>query len=112
VGNGIKNTYSLEKRSMTIYLKERYITYGRKVAELNGWIYNHRVSAMNSTDKKRRIVFDSRRLFTGYKTTYLSIDMEGPDLCFELCDRHGYHLGEVDRYGNVSNPEQHHNLKV
>jgi len=92
--------------------KERYITYGRKVAELNGWIYNHRVSAMNSTDKKRRIVFDSRRLFTGYKTTYLSIDMEGPDLCFELCDRHGYHLGEVDRFGKISYPEQHHNLIV
>ena len=92
--------------------KERYITYGRKVAQLNGWIYNHRVSAMNSTDEKMRIVFDSHRLFTGYKISYLSIDLEGPDLCFELCDRHGYHLGEVDRYGTVSNPEQHHNLHV
>lgn len=92
--------------------KERYITYGRTVAQLNGWIYNHRVSAMNSTGKKMRIVFDSRRLFTGYKISYLCIDMEGPDLCFELCDRHGCHLGEVDRYGNVSDPEQHHNLIV
>lgn len=92
--------------------KERYITYGRKVAQLNGWIENHRMSAMNSTDKKMRIVFDSRRLFTGYKISYLCIDMEGPDLCFELCDRRGYHLGEVDRFGKVSNPEQHHNLIV
>lgn len=92
--------------------KKRYITYGRKVAQLNGWIYNHRLSVMNSTDKKMRIVFDSRRLFTGYKISYLSIDLEGPDLCFELCDRRGYHLGEVDRYGVVSEPKQHHNLKV
>lgn len=92
--------------------KERYITYGRKVAQLNGWIYNHRVSVMNSTDKKIRVVFDSQRLFTGYKISYLCIDMEGPDLCFELCDKRGYHLGEVDRFGKVSEPEQHHNLKV
>lgn len=92
--------------------KERYITYGRKVAQLNGWIYNHRVSAMNSTENKIRIVFDSRRLFTGYKISYLCIDLEGPDLCFELCDRKGYHLGEVNRYGTVSKPEQHHNLQV
>lgn len=92
--------------------KKLYITYGRKVAQLNGWIYNHRLSTMNSTDKKIRIVFDSRRLFTGYKISYLSIDLEGPDLCFELCDRHGYHLGEVDRYGVVSEPKQHHNLIV
>lgn len=92
--------------------KKLYITYGRKVAQLNGWIYNHRLSTMNSTDKKIRIVFDSRRLFTGYKISYLSIDLEGPDLCFELCDRRGYHLGEVDRYGVVSEPKQHHNLIV
>lgn len=92
--------------------KKLYISYGHKVAQLNGWIYNHRLSKMNSTDKKMRIVFDSRRLFTGYKISYLSIDLEGPDLCFELCDRHGCHLGEVDRYGVVSEPKQHHNLKV
>lgn len=92
--------------------KKLYFTYGRKVAQLNGWIYNHRLSTMNSTDKKIRIVFDSRRLFTGYKISYLSIDLEGPDLCFELCDRRGYHLGEVDRYGVVSEPKQHHNLIV
>lgn len=92
--------------------KERYIRYGRKVAQLNGWGYNHKVSAMNSTLKKQRFVFDSRRLFTGYKNCYLCIDMEGPDLCFELCDRRGYHLGEVDRFGKISDPEEHHNLVV
>ena len=90
--------------------KKLYITYGRKVAQLNGWIYNHKVSLMNSTPKKQRFVFESHRLFTRYKNSYLCIDMEGPDLCFELCDRHGYHLGEVDRFGKVSDPEQHHNL--
>lgn len=92
--------------------RERFIKYGREVARLNGWIYNRRVSAMNSTDKKKRIVFDSERLFTGYAISYLCIDLEGPDLCFELCDKQGHHLGEVDRYGNISEPEQHHNLKV
>lgn len=92
--------------------KERYIRYGYRVAELNGWFYNRRVSAMNTTSKKKRIVFDSQRLFTGYPVSYLSIDLEGPDLCFELCDKRGYHLGEVDRNGTVSEPEQHHNLTV
>jgi len=67
---------------------------------------------MNSTATKKRVVFDSERLFTGYTISYLSIDLEGPDLCFELCDKHGYHLGEVDRNGVVSAPEQHHNLIV
>lgn len=92
--------------------RERYIKYGREVAVLNGWVYNRRVSTLNSTNQKKRIVFDSERLFTGYAINYLCIDLEGPDLCFELCDRHGNHLGEVDRYGNVSEPEQHHNLMV
>lgn len=92
--------------------RERFIRYGREVARLNGWIYNSRVSAMNSTATKKRVVFDSERLFTGYAISYLCIDLEGPDLCFELCDKRGYHLGEVDRYGNVSEPEQHHNMEV
>ena len=92
--------------------RERYIRYGREVAGLNGWIFNKRVSALNSTDNQKRVVFDSERQFTGYAISYLCIDLEGPDLCFELCDRHGNHLGEVDRHGNVSKPEQYHNLKV
>ena len=92
--------------------RERFIRYGRKVAEFNGWLFNRRVSALNSTATQKRIVFDSERLFTGSAISYLCIDLEGPDLCFELCDKHGYHLGEVDRDGKVSDPERHHNLKV
>ena len=92
--------------------REKFIFYGRKVAEFNGWIHNKRVSALNTTSKKKRIVFDSQRLFTGYAISYLCIDLEGPDLCFELCDKHGNHLGEVDRYSVISTPEQHHNLEV
>lgn len=92
--------------------RQRFIDYGRKVAEFNGWVYNKRVSTLNTSSQKKRIVFDSHRLFTGYAISYLCIDLEGPDLCFELCDKHGYHLGEVDRNGVVSEPEQHHNLKV
>lgn len=92
--------------------RERFIRFGREVARLNGWIFNGRVSALNSTEKQKRIVFDSEKKFTGSANCYLCIDLEGPDLCFELCNKHGYHLGEVDRFGNVSEPEQHHNLKV
>lgn len=40
------------------------------------------------------------------------MDFDGPDLCFELCDKRGYHLSEVDLQGNISVREQHHNLKV
>ncbi len=92
--------------------RQRFIDYGRKVAEFNGWVYNRRVSTLNSNTLKKRIVFDSQRLFTGYAISYLCIDLEGPDLCFELCDKHGCHLGEVDRNGVVSDPEQYHNLIV
>ena len=92
--------------------RQRFIDYGHKVAESNGWVYNKRVSTLNTDTQKKRIVFDSERSFTGHKNSYLCIDLEGPDLCFELCDKHGCHLGEVDRNGVVSEPEQHHNLKV
>lgn len=66
--------------------RERFTTYGRKVAECNGWIYNRRVSTLNTKINKKRIVFDSQRLFTGYAICYLCIDLEGPDICFELCE--------------------------
>lgn len=92
--------------------REKFINYGRKVLECNGWIFNSRVSALNSSEKKKRIVYDSRRMFTSTPISYLCIDLEGPDLCFELCDRRGNHLGEVDRNGVVSDPQQHHNIKV
>lgn len=92
--------------------RERFIRYGREVAELNGWIYNKRVSSMNSSASQKRIVFDSEIHFTGYEICYLSIDLEGPDLCFEICNKRGKHLGEVDRFGNVSGPEPLHDLMV
>lgn len=92
--------------------RERYITNGRKVAEYNGWTYNRKISAQNTSGTRKRIVFDSQRLFTGYPICYLCVDLEGPDLCFELCDKHGYHLGEVNRHGVISEPEQHHNLQL
>ena len=92
--------------------RQMLIQYGKRVAEVNGWLYNSKISVKNTTKTQKRVVFDSARLFSRNPKHYLSIDMEGPDLCFELCDKRGNHIGEVDRNGKVSDPEEHHNLII
>lgn len=88
------------------------IKYGRKVAEMNGWCYDEKITKLNQNPGQLRYIFSSTDHFTGYKTAYLSIDVEGPDLGFELCDKNGNHKGEYSWDGGNKPPKEHHGIKV
>lgn len=64
-----------------------FLEVGTHIAELNGWIYEKRLSELNSAKGKKRKIFKG-----GNPTCYLSIDvMHG---CFEFLDRQGKHITE------------------
>ena len=88
------------------------INYGRKVAEMNGWCYDEKITKLNQNSGQLRYVFSSEDHFTGYPPAYLSIDVEGPDLAFELCDKHGNHKGEYSWEGKCKEPKNHHGIRV
>lgn len=85
--------------------------YGRIVAEMNGWRYNSYISKLNQNSGQLRDIYSSD-YFVGYPVAYLSLDMEGPDLGFELCDKKGNHLGEYSWDGGNKPPKEHHGIKV
>lgn len=86
--------------------------YGKIVAEMNGWAYDDRVSKLNNNKGQMRDIFSSAFAFTSYPTAYLSIDMEGPDLAFELHDRNGKHKGERAWDGKKKEPKKHHDIRI
>lgn len=88
------------------------IEYGRKVAEMNGWCYDEKITKLNHNPGQLRYIFSSTDNFTDYPTAYLSLDMEGPDLGFELCDKNGNHKGEYSWNGSHKEPKEHHGIKV
>ena len=88
------------------------IEYGRKVAEMNGWCYDEKITKLNQNAGQLRYVFSSTDHFTDYQTAYLSLDMEGPELGFELCDKNGNHKGEYSWKGTHKDPKDHHGIRV
>ncbi len=86
--------------------------YGKIVAEMNGWKYNPKLTKINSNPNKLRYIFDSKDIFTNYRIAYLSIDMEGPDLAFEVCDRKGKHQGECSWDGSWKTAKKGHDIKL
>lgn len=87
------------------------VDYGWKVAEMNGWRYDQRVSKLNQNSGQLRYIFSSDN-FIDYKTAYLSLDVEGPDLAFELCDKRGNHQGEYSWNGTHKEVKKYHGIKV
>lgn len=88
------------------------IEYGRKVAEMNGWCYDEKITKLNQNAGQLRYIFSSTDHFTDYATAYLSLDMEGPDLGFELCNKNGEQKGEYSWNGSRKDPKDHHGIKV
>lgn len=88
------------------------IEYGRKVAEMNGWCYDEKITKLNQNAGQLRYIFSSTDHFTDYATAYLSLDMEGPDLGFELCNKNGEHKGEYSWNGSHKDPKDHHGIRV
>ena len=87
------------------------ITYGRIVAEMNGWRFDQNISKLNQNPGQLRFIFSSDN-FVDYATVYLSLDMEGPDLAFELCDKRGRHQGEYSWDGSHKDPKAKHDIRV
>lgn len=113
--NALVSEYLKDVDFVNVDAKERQSlleVYGRKLAEMNGWIYDERVTKLNQNSGQLRYIFSSAAHFTGYPIAYLSLDMEGPDLCFELCDRKGKHHGEYSWDGSSKAPKEHHDIKV
>lgn len=86
--------------------------HGKIIAEVNGWTYNDELSKLNSNSGQLRYIFDSSLSFVEHPTAYLSLDMEGPDLAFELCDKRGRHKGECSWDGKMKEPKENHDIKV
>lgn len=88
------------------------IDYGRKVAEMNGWCYDEKITKLNQNAGQLRYIFSSTDHFTDHPTAYLSLDMEGPELGFELCNKNGDHKGEYSWNGTHKDPKNHHGIRV
>ena len=86
--------------------------HGKIIAEVNGWTYNDELSKLNSNSGQLRYIFDSSLSFVEHPTAYLSLDMEGPDLAFELCDKRGKHKGECSWDGKMKEPKENHDIKL
>ncbi len=84
------------------------LKYSKEVAKRNHYVYNQRVSAMNTSEEKKRVIFSAGY---GRQTRYLSVDLEKGG--FELCDHDGYHLGQFFLDGiRTSGAKSDHNIKV
>lgn len=84
------------------------IEIGRKVATRNQYYPDRKVSKLNTTKKKLRIVFGAGR---GRDRIYLSIDLEKGG--FEVCNYLGEHLGEYFFDGTPNlGKKAGHNLRI
>lgn len=84
------------------------LTYGQQVAERNCYKLDVRLSALNSTETKKRKIFYAG---VGRDRIYLSLDLETG--AFEVCDYKGDHLGEYFFDGQINKEaEKGHGIKV
>ncbi|MCQ2256412.1 MAG: hypothetical protein MJZ41_00290 [Bacteroidaceae bacterium] len=90
----------------------KLISYGKIIAEINGWTYNDKISKLNTTNDHIRYIFDSGTNFTNYPKAYLCIDLEGPEVCYELCDKKGHHKGEISWDGKQKEEKKNHGIEV
>lgn len=63
--------------------------YGKIVAERNGYMKDKKISDLNTTKDKKRVVYSAGK---GKSRIYLSVDLEKGG--FEICNYSGNHLGE------------------
>lgn len=88
------------------------IKYGTMVAEMNGWVYDTNITQLNKNSGRLRYIFSSDAHFTKFKKAYLSLDVEGPSISFELCDKRGKHQGEVSWNGARKEAKGNHDIIV
>lgn len=107
--NKLIGDYYTERNKKSEGEKLAYIIeIGTEVAEKNRYTKNSRISALNSTVNKKRVIFEAG---DGSDKIYLSIDMETGG--FEVCDYRGIHLGEYAYNGEKrKGAETDHNIKL
>ena len=66
---------------------------GKKIAELNSWIFDSSVTKLNKNSGQLRMIFVSE---SQKKKSYLSIDMKNAYGRFEHHNAKGKHIGEID----------------
>lgn len=69
-------------------------------------------SKFSPTIGQLRYIFDSSLFYVNYPIAYLSIDLEGPELAFEVCNKKGKHQGECSWDGKMKKPKKNHDIKV
>ena len=107
LGSFQPRTSFLDANEKMAYIRE----HCTQVALLNGWVVQKDLSKLNSSAGQKRIIFYSDAFL--HQNTYLSIDWEHPDLRFEMCDKRGNHLGELQvKTGKMGEPDFGHNIKV
>lgn len=92
--------------------KQAYlIKHGTVIALLNGWKEDTIRTNKNRSPQKIRKIFYSAKF--KQTDTYLCIDMEHPDIRFELCNHRGIHLKEIKYTGETTgSAKTDHNIKV
>lgn len=66
---------------------------GEKIAVLNSWRFDSKITSINSNSGQIRMVFISE---SAHKPAYISIDVKNAYGRFEHHDNRGRHLGEID----------------
>lgn len=95
----------------------KIIKLGTRIAEMNGWQERpdlNKINSIRSKDPKKnkiRHIFYSANFAT---EAYLSIDIEGLEVRFELCDSKGRHKGELNVKGELdeSKKSSDHDIKL
>ncbi len=90
--------------------KAHLLIEGRRIARLNGWVEDKKLSTINSGPDRMRHVFRPAK-FRHCDSAFLSIDFE--KRAFELHDYKGRHLGEYSYLGEERHGrEANHDIKL
>lgn len=104
--------HKADRKSTSTGAKISYLRkHGRKLAEMNGWVYDENKTKLNHDDKHQRIIFHSGHFKND--DCYLSIDFEKEDFHFELLDHRGKHLKEINWHGKeTGGADARHNIRL
>lgn len=79
------------------------IAFGDKVATINGYIFNERVTKLNEKSEHKREIYDVGQ---SRDKIYLSIEFEKP-FTFEVFNFSGKHIGELNYGGKLKEQDKH-----
>lgn len=85
--------------------------HGRKLAEMNGWVFDENKTKLNHNNNHQRVIFRSAHFKND--NCYLSIDFEKEDFHFELLNHKGKHLREINWHGDkTGDADASHDIRL